>query len=246
MKLRFLGSADSAGIPVHNCTCSVCNYHRVKNKINLSTSAYIEYENKVILLDAGVENIANIFDKRHINSVFLTHFHADHCLGLLRLRHSKQDILCYHPKDEMGFSDLFKHKHSIKYKQVKEFETIKIDNIKFTALPLIHSKNTFGYFIEINKHNIAYLTDCSDLPKKTMKFLKEKNIDYAFIDACYDQRKEKGNHLNYLQASDILDELKVKNGYLMHISHTTLQYILENEVILKYKYLQANDEFLLV
>lgn len=245
MKLKFLGTADSAGFPVHNCKCSVCTYHRQKSKVNLSTSAYIKYNDNVILLDAGIEDISNIFDSKNINAVFLTHFHADHCLGLLRLRHSNDKINCYHPKDENGFSDLFKHKHSIGYNEIKPFESHEIDGIKFTAIPLKHSKNTFGYFIQINNINIAYLTDCAGIPKKSMTYLKKQNIDYAFIDACYDERTEVGNHLNYNQASDLLDELKVKNGYLMHISHTTLEYILENEIILRYKYVKAKDEFFL-
>lgn len=243
MKLKFLGSADSAGIPVHNCNCSICNEYREKNLENLSTSAYLEFDGKVILLDAGIENISNIFDQKEIKAVFLTHFHADHCLGLLRLRHSKDNINCFHPKDELGFSDLFKHKHSICYKEVKEFETIVIDDINFTTIPLKHSKNCNGYLIEYKNKTIAYLTDTSGVNEEAMKFLKSKEIDYCFIDACYDETKSKGNHLNYIQASEILDELKVKNGYLMHISHTTKEYIQKNRVELKYKYVQAKEEF---
>ena len=69
------------------------------------------------------------------------------------------------------------------------------------------------------------------------------SLDYAFIDACYDERKETGNHLNYLQASKILDELQVKNAWLMHISHTTEEYIKKNKIFLKYEYLKNNKEF---
>jgi len=243
MKLKFLGTADSAGFPVHNCKCKVCEYHREKNIENLSTCAYIKYENNIISLDAGIENISSIFDGKKIKAVVLTHFHADHCLGLLRLRHSNDNINCYHPKDELGFSDLFKHKHSIIYNEIKAFETLIIDNIKFTSIPLRHSKNTYGYFIETPNINMAYLTDCSGLAKESLDFLKSKKIDYAFIDACYDERKTTGNHLNYLQASDILDHIEVENGFLMHISHTTLEYILDNKIELKYKYLKVNDEF---
>lgn len=245
MKLKFLGTADSAGIPVHNCNCNSCEYYRNKNIKNLSTSAYLQIDKKVILLDAGIEDISNIFDGYDIKAVFLTHFHADHTLGLLRLRHSATNIKCYHPKDEKGFSDLFKHKHSISYEEIKPFETIKINDISFTTIPLKHSKNTFGYLIEYKDIKIAYLTDCFGLSDKSMDFLKSKSIDHAFIDACYDETTLSGNHLNYNQASEILDELKVKNGYLMHISHTTLEYISKNKVKLKYKYLKENEEFIL-
>lgn len=243
MKLKFLGTADSAGIPVHNCECEVCSYYRDKNKENLSTSAYICIDNCVILLDAGIENISSIFDGKKIEAIFLTHFHADHCMGLLRLRHSKDNITCYHPKDEIGFSDLFKHNHSITYNQINEKEDINIKNISFTPISLKHSKNTLGYIIEYKNKSIAYLTDCSGISKENIEFLKNKKIDYAFIDACYDERKESGNHLNYLQASNILDELNVQNGYLMHISHSTQEYIINNKIRLKYKYVEKGDEF---
>ncbi len=75
-----------------------------------------------------------------------------------------------------------------------------------------------------------------------MQFLKSLKIDFAFIDACYDETKNKGNHLNYLQAIEILDELKVEHGYLMHISHTTKEYIIKNNVRLKYKYIETGFE----
>ena len=243
MKLKFLGTADSAGIPVHNCKCEVCSYYRDKNKENLSTSAYICIENSVILLDAGIESISSIFDGKKIEGIFLTHFHADHCMGLLRLRHSNDNIPCYHPKDEIGFSDLFKHNHSISYNEINENQKTVIKNISFTPLSLKHSKNTFGYIIEYKNNTIAYLTDCSGISKENKEILKNKEIDYAFIDACYDERKTTGNHLNYLQASEILDEINVKNGYLMHISHSTQKYIINNKIRLKYKYVEKGDEF---
>lgn len=243
MKLKFLGSADSAGIPVHNCKCSVCEDYRAKGKKNQSTSAYLEIDDKVILLDAGVESISDIFDGKKIEAVFLTHFHADHCLGLLRLRHSNDKINCFHPIDKEGFSDLFKHKHSIVYNQLKEFETVLVDEFKFTTIPLKHSKNCNGYLIEYKNSTIAYLTDCSGLSEKSREFLKSKEIDYCFIDACYDETTTVGNHLNYNQASDILDELEVKNGFLMHISHTTQEFIEKNSVILRHDYIKGNVKF---
>lgn len=88
MKLKFLGSTDSAGIPVHNCNCIVCEKYREEKRVNFSTCTYLELNVKVILLNAGIDLISNIFDKKKISAVFLTHIHADHCMGLLKLRYS--------------------------------------------------------------------------------------------------------------------------------------------------------------
>ncbi len=244
MKLKFLGTSNGAGIPVHNCSCSTCEYYRKNKQSNLSTCSYIELDNKsVILIDAGVENIANIFDKRYIKAIFLTHFHSDHALGLLRLRYSYQKILCFHPKDEEGFANLFKHKMSIRYIENKEFKPIYADEIIFIPIPLSHSKNTTGYLIKTKNSTIAYLTDCYAIPNLSLNFLKAINIDYVFIDATYSPLSIGNNHLNYEEATLLIDEIKPKsNGFLMHASHKTLSYIADNKIELKYKYINKGFE----
>jgi len=244
MQLRFLGSADSAGIPVHNCTCNVCERFRKENEQNLATSAVLELDSGSILLDAGLESIATDFDGQTVYAVCLTHFHADHCLGLLRLRHSQNEIPCFHPKDKKGFSDLFKYPFSINYNELVAYKSFEIKEVKFTPIPLIHSRNTLGYIIEYQNTKVAYLTDCAGIEEKSLRYLQSIAFDYVFIDACYDERKIMGNHLNYIQATEILQSLTVKEGYLMHLSHTTQAYIEENNVKLKYPYVKKGEVFL--
>jgi phosphoribosyl 1,2-cyclic phosphate phosphodiesterase len=196
MKLKFLGTANGAGIPAHSCSCTICKEHRKNKRINLSTSAYIELkDNSIILIDAGFENIATIFDKKRIRAVFLTHFHPDHSIGLIRLRYSAQEIVCFHPEDNIGCCGLFKHKLSIKYIRNTPFKEIYIDDagIKFTPIPLIHSKNTTGYLIETKETTVAYLTDCAAIPAASLNFLKNKNIDYIFIDATLSPNSKADN-----------------------------------------------------
>lgn len=238
MKINFLGTTDSSGIPSHNCQCQICREYRAEGKINLATSAYIKCDNdEIILLDAGIENIATIFDGHTINSVFLTHFHADHTLGLLRLRYSSDKITCYHPKDEIGFADLYKNSKSITYYENNPFTPIVRNDIKFTPIPLRHSKNTTGYLIESSKKTIAYLTDCSGISEKSMEFLLSKKIDECYLDACLAPNFYNGNHLNYENATLVLDEIGAKKSYLIHGSHYTFDYIKTHNIKLKYPYM---------
>jgi len=239
MNFKFLGTSDSAGIPVHNCDCIACSKYRDENKTNIATSAAIQYDNNIILLDAGDENISLTYDGKNIKAVFLTHFHADHALGLLRLRYSNDKIKCFHPKDELGFSDLFKHKMSVDYIQNTPLEVIEIDNISFIPIPLKHSKNTTGYIIKTRSKTLAYLTDCAGIEDEYLNFLKTFEFDYVFIDGCFIPPR-KGNHLNFDDATNLIDKLNTKEGYLMHKGHDTLEYIMKNSIELKYKYVEKD------
>ena len=241
MNLKFLGTADSGGIPSHNCKCKICQEYRQNNKINLATCAYIECANgEIVLIDAGIDDISTIFDGKKINSVFLTHFHADHVSGLLRLRYSSDKIICYHPKDDNGFANLFEQPKSILYKENTPFEPIHVNELTFIPIPLKHSKNTTGYIIKDKAKTIAYLTDCAGIDEKSMNFLLSYSFDECYIDACFAPNFSNGNHLNYEEATAILDKIGAKKSYFIHGSHFTFDYIRKNSVSLKYQYKYPN------
>lgn len=243
MNLKFLGTADSGGIPTHNCTCLACEDYRKKGKRNLATCAYLECDDgQIILLDAGIENIATLFDGKTLKAIFLTHFHADHVLGLLRLRYSSDKLICYHPKDEQGFENLFHRPLSIEFRENTPYEPIVVNGLTFTPLPLKHSKNTTGYLIQSKTKTIAYLTDCSGLNKEVFQILKDTHIDECYLDACLAPNFSNGNHFNYEEATQILDEINAKKSFFIHLSHFTLEYILKNNIKLKYNYAQTQKE----
>lgn len=222
--LKFLGSSDSAGIPVHNCLCQACQSYRQKGARNRATCAYIPLkQGEYLLIDCGLEEIATLFDNAQIQAIFLTHFHPDHALGLLRLRYSKTPITCFCPFDKEGFADLFKHKKSLNFVFLEPFNPITIHNIIFTPIPLKHSKPTFGYVMQTPCEKIAYLSDCAGISEESLDFLRAQKVDIAYLDAgAYNcnGKKDTNNHLDAFEASKILEKISPKQARLFHISHT--------------------------
>jgi len=239
LKFEFLGTADTGGIPLLQCHCVICEEARRKKVSNRSTSAYLELDDgSVILFDAGYDLLSETFNTKPIRAVFLTHFHADHCLGLIRLRKSVDAITCYIPNDAEGFGDLFRHKDSITYKVLEPFEAIDIEGIKIVAVPLLHSKLTHGYVVFTEKNVLAYLTDCASIPEASLEYLKAQTIDHLFLDAAYTPWFESKKHLNWESAGEYIDSISPKNGYLIHASCQTLLPLQVKKIRLKYPYIE--------
>lgn len=238
MKFEFLGTSDTGGIPLHQCDCIICEEARVKKINNRSTCAYLELDDgSVILFDAGYDLLSEMFNTTRIRAIFLTHFHADHCLGLIRLRKSAQTIPCYMPHDEEGFGDLLIHKNSIDYHIMQSFEEITIEQIRITAVPLEHSKITQGYVIQTPQSCVAYLTDCGAILEPSLHFLRQQAIEYLFIDACYEPMYSSTKHLNWESAKEYIDQIGPKKGYLIHASCKTLLPLRQTQCVLKYPYI---------
>ena len=83
MKLRFLGTGTSQGVPVIGCRCEVCRSHDERDK-RLRTSAYIEVEGVRMVIDAGPDFRQQMLrsDIRHLDAILLTHQHKDHTAGI--------------------------------------------------------------------------------------------------------------------------------------------------------------------
>ena len=95
MKFEFLGTSDTGGIPLCGCYCEVCEQARINGIQNRSTSAYLTlFDGSVILFDAGYDFLSEKFNTTPIRAMFLPNFHADHCLGLIRLSKSPTTIIC--------------------------------------------------------------------------------------------------------------------------------------------------------
>lgn len=226
MKITFLGTGTSQGIPVIACNCDVCKSLDFKDK-RLRSSVLIEDEIINLVIDTGPDFRQQMLNAQvnHLEGVLLTHGHKDHIAGLDDVRafnyvqrkaidvYARNDV---HETLKNEFSYAFAvekypgvpeiHLHEIKNKlfKIKELEILPI-NVMHYKLPIL------GYRIK----NFTYITDANyidDLEKE-----KIKGSEILVVNAL---RKQKHiSHFTLSEALKLIEEIKPKTAYLTHISH---------------------------
>jgi len=235
MKVTFLGTGTSQGIPVIACDCKVCKSKNTKDN-RLRTSVLIEVKNQTIVIDTGPDFRQQMLreDVKKIDAIVFTHQHKDHVAGLDDVRAFNQkfqkdmDLYCSAEVEEALIREFPYVFSTYKYPGVPEVrihniknETFTINEVNVTPIEALHYKlSVFGYRIK----DFVYLTDISSISEKEKE--KMKGADIIVLDAL---RKEPHiSHLSMQQAVDLLEELQPKKGFLIHISHLMG---LHNEVI---------------
>jgi phosphoribosyl 1,2-cyclic phosphate phosphodiesterase len=225
LKIKFLGTGTSQGVPVIGCTCAVCVSQDTKNK-RLRSSALIKISNKNILIDTGPDlrqqALKNKINK--IDYVLYTHAHRDHVSGIDELRSfnfiQKKSIKAYGNKELVNqlkndYSYIFS---DFKYPGLPEVELNKVnknfylDDIEIIPIKVKHHKlNILGYRIG----NLTYITDAKTISDNQLKKINGSQI---LVINCL-QIKEHLSHLNMEEVLSLIRKIEVKKIYLIHISH---------------------------
>ncbi len=251
IKITFLGTGTSQGIPVINCTHPVCLSKDKRDK-RLRVSILVEWDNYAYVVDCGPDFRyqmlrANI---KKIDGVLFTHEHADHTAGLDDLRpfsfqlgavpiYAQKRVL---ENLALRFDYIFEDKDkypgapSVVQNEIKN-SSFYLENLKVTPIEVKHGELLiFGFRFG----NVAYLTDVKTVTEKEK--LKLKNLEVLIINAI--RYKSHRSHMNLEEALNLIEELKPKKAYLTHISHY-LGFHAEVEKILPENVFLAYDELVL-
>ncbi len=227
MRLLFLGTGTSQGVPPIGCDAPVCLSTNPKDK-RTRTSAIVEVENTVLLIDASPDlrfQFLNYYNRRRIDAVLLTHEHRDHVGGLDDLRpvifaQRKPMDLYGHPRTLDAIKCLFFYSFAEeRYPGAPEFNLHPIENKNFSIngieiLPIKvkHYKlEIYGYRIG----KLAYITDAKEIEPAEMD--KLKGVEVLVINAL--RRKMHYSHFNLDEALDVIKYVQPRQAFLTHMSH---------------------------
>ncbi len=235
MRVTFLGTGTSHGVPVIACDCAVCQSDDPRNK-RTRTSAYLVEGETHLLVDASPEFrlqcLANHVER--IDAVLLTHAHADHIFGLDDLRrfnHLQGGPVPIHGEAATlaRVRETFSYAFSTgqvggglpKYDLHTIDGAFRVGEVDIMPLRVWHGE------VPVTALRIAafaYVTDVSAIPPETMEQLA--GLDTLVLDGL--RYRPHATHLNIEQAVEVVQQLRPRRTYLTHMTHD-----LDHETLLK-------------
>ena len=226
MKITFLGTGTSQGVPVITCNCSVCSSLDKRDK-RLRTSILVQTDNLNIVIDTGPDFRQQMLrtNIKRLDAVLFTHEHKDHIAGLDDVRPfnyiQKQSIkvFCSQRVEEALRRDFHYCFAENKYPGVPQLDLNTITNERFQINDLeIQPVEVMHYKLPVHGFRIgdfSYVTDAKSIAEDQRALLRGSKV--LIINAL--RFEEHISHFNFEQALEVIKDLKVEKAYLTHISH---------------------------
>lgn len=230
IKVTFLGTGTSHGVPMITCECPVCRSKDPRNKRLRSSLMIKDGQGNTLLIDCSKDFREQALRHRiaMVEHILITHLHADHVFGIdeLRIYNSKsgRPVKLYLKENfAEEIKTIFPYIYSAPLQKgggitaveniiVKPGEPFTLRDLKITPLRVHHGKlEILGYRI----NDTAYLTDTSAIPEETYGHLK--NLDLLIIGAL--RLEPHATHFSLDQAIEEARKIGARRTYFTHISH---------------------------
>ncbi len=225
MKLTFLGTGTSCGVPTIGCQCKVCQSTNPKDK-RLRCSALIETDSTRLLIDCGPDFRQQILPQpfRKIDGILITHAHYDHMGGMDDIRPYCQfgAINVYaDPIARQGLLQMLpycfaEHRYpgvpAIGLHEIHKHEPFVIGDMKIMPIEVMHHDlPILGYRIG----SLAYITDMKTIDDGELAYLE--GTDTLVVNAL--RQKPHHSHQTLDEAVAFSRRVGARRTYLIHSSH---------------------------
>jgi phosphoribosyl 1,2-cyclic phosphate phosphodiesterase len=226
LKITFLGTGTSQGVPVIGCTCEVCRSLDYRDK-RFRTSIHIDVNGQSFVIDTGPDFRQQMLRENipRIDAVIFTHAHRDHTAGL-------DDVRAYNFIQQMNMpvygtpavleqlrteyayafaKNVYPGIPRLDLYEINE-NTFSLNNIQITPLPVKHMNlPVLGFRI----NNFSYITDANHIPDDTLR--KMEGTEVLVLNAL--QKEKHVSHFNIEEAIEQVRKIKPRQTYFIHISH---------------------------
>ena len=232
MKLTFLGTGTSTGVPQIGCKCDTCRSTDTRDK-RFRASAILSLDSGInILIDCGPDFRSQILrvDSPPLTALMITHSHYDHVGGIDDLRpycHGEDfPVWCkadvaqdLRERNPWSFRENpYPGVPTFELNIIEPFKKFAIEEVNITPLLIMHAKLPilgFRFDNTLTNKSIAYITDCKTMPPETLERLRD--LDVLVINAL--RYEEHISHMTVPEALAVVDKVKPRQSFFTHICH---------------------------
>lgn len=230
MKITFLGTGTSSGVPAIGCTCPVCRSKDPRNK-RRRASIYIQAAGQHIIIDTPPDFRDQVltFGVCRVDAVLITHAHADHVFGfddIRRFNEIQHAVIPVYgaPATMAAMNRFFPYVHQtappgFSYPRVNFQEVaapFAIGPVRVEPLPVEHAGiETYGYRLEADRRTLGYIPDCHSLSATVARRLHR--LDCLILDAL--RHKPHPAHFTLDQSICELKRLETRRAFITHMTH---------------------------
>ncbi len=227
MKITFLGTGTSQGVPIIACDCSVCVSVNGKDK-RLRSSILIESDTTTICIDSGPDFRQQMLRQnvQKLDALVFTHSHKDHIAGMDDIRafnyilqkpidvyateYTQQKL---HQEFEYIFNGTpYPGIPEIKMHTIDAQNKIQIRDICLTPIEVMHYKMpVLGFRVQ----NFTYITDANYIQDTELE--KIKGTETFVLNAL--RHEQHISHFTVQEAIQVATKIQAKETYFTHLSH---------------------------
>lgn len=226
MRLTFLGTGTSCGVPVIGCNCPVCRSLDPRDK-RLRTAALLETDSTRLIIDCGPDFRQQMLAQpfRKIDGVLISHIHYDHVGGIDDVRpfcmlgsiniYANADT-CQGLRHNMPYcfgKHLYPGVPQLTLHETAPHQPLQIGDMRVMPIEVLHGNlPILGFRIG----TLAYITDMKTIADTELPYLQD--IDTLVVNAL---RWEKPHHSHQLisEAISFAQRLHARRTYLIHLTH---------------------------